>query len=111
MIHIFGIGASGLTSLSAEAAQVLRTCKTLFGGTRHLNLVPEGPLKHPWPRPWTLPIHEIERAHGPVGVLVSGDPSWYSASKELVEHFECQIWPSPGAFSLAAARLGWAYIL
>ena len=108
MIHIFGIGAGGLKSLSAEAANVLRTCKTLFGGVRHLSLVPEGPLKHPWPKPWAIPIHEIRGAHGPVGILVSGDPSWYSASTELVEHFECQIWPSPGAFSLAAARLGWA---
>ena len=108
MIHIFGLGAGGLKSLSAEAAEALATCKSLFGGKRHLALIPDGPEKTPWPSPWRLPIEEIGAAEGPVGVLVSGDPSWYSASKGLVEHFECQIWPVPGAFSLAAARLGWA---
>lgn len=110
MIHIFGIGASGVTSLSQEAAAVLNSCTSLFGGARLLALLPEGPEKHPWPKPWRLPLDAIEAAHakGPVGLLVSGDPSWYSAATALQEHFDCQVWPVPGAFSLAAARLGWA---
>ncbi len=108
MIHIFGLGANGLASLSAEARQTLHACQTLFGGPRHLALVPDGPVKCPWPRPWRLPLAEIEAAQGPVGVLVSGDPSWYSAARGLIENVDCQVWPVPGAFSLAAARLGWA---
>ncbi len=108
MIHIFGLGANGLASLSEGARDALSACQTLFGGSRHLALVPDGPAKHPWPRPWRLPLAEIEAAQGPVGVLVSGDPSWYSAAKGLVEHLDCQVWPVPGAFSLAASRLGWA---
>lgn len=108
MIHIFGIGASGLPSLSRDASAVLATCRTLFGGHRHLALVPDGPAKTPWPKPWRLPVEQIAAAEGPVGVLVSGDPSWYSAATGLYEHFDCHVWPSPGAFSLAAARMGWA---
>ena len=108
MIHIFGIGAGGLPSLSAEAAEALASCQTLFGGHRHLDLVPEGPTKTPWPKPWRLPVDDIGAAPGPVGILVSGDPSWYSAATALHDHFDCVVWPSPGAFSLSAARLGWA---
>ena len=108
MIQIFGLGAAGLPSLSAGAAAALATCRSLFGGRRHLALIPDGPAKFPWPKPWSLPVQQIAAARGPVGVLVSGDPSWYSAATALQEHFKCQVWPVPGAFSLAAARLGWA---
>ena len=112
MIHIFGIGANGLASLSTAATQTLKSCQTLFGGARHLSLIPDGPTKYVWPRPWRLPIAEIKAAQAlttePIGILVSGDPSWYSAAKGLIEQMDCQIWPTPGAFSLAAARLGWA---
>ena len=85
MIHIFGLGAGGLKSLSGDAAEALATCQTLFGGTRHLDLLPFEVAKHPWPKPWRLPIKEIETAakQGPVGILVSGDPSWFSAAKGL----------------------------
>ena len=54
------------------------------------------------------PKEEIKQAAQPIGVLVSGDPSWYSATRSILQHFECQIFPAPGAFSFAAARMGWA---
>ena len=108
MIHIFGFGAGGLPTLSSEARRALDTCQTVFGGARHLALIPDGPAKQPWPKPWRLPLTDIQSAKGPVGILVSGDPSWYSAATELYDHFDCTVWPAPGAFSLAAARMGWA---
>ncbi len=43
-------------------------------------------------------------------VLASGDPMWYGVGATLARHFpreEMTILPQPGAFSLAAARLGW----
>ena len=111
MIKIIGIGAAGLDSLSVQAREALDACKTVFGGQRHLALIAGGPQKRTWPKPWRLPIEEIEEIEaggGPVGVLVSGDPSWYSAATGLYDHFECEVFPAPGAFALAAARMGWA---
>ena len=107
MIRVFGIGANGLQGLSTEARVALEGCQTLFGGGRHLALMPKGIAKHPWPKPWKLPLEEIANSQGPVGVLVSGDPSWHSAATALYSHFDCQVFPAPGAFSLAAARMGW----
>jgi len=46
-----------------------------------------------------------------VTVLASGDPLWYGVGVLLARHFsadEMTILPQPSAFSLAAARLGWA---
>ena len=91
-LHIFGIGANGLPSLSAEAAEALATCRTLIGGNRHLKMVPKGPKKMPWPNPFHIPVKAIDNVPHPVGVLVSGDPSWYSVTKELLNLYECQIW-------------------
>lgn len=108
MIHIFGIGANGLESLSRDATDALSNCKTIFGGARHLEMLPERIKKHPWPQPWRLPAEEISKAEDPVAIIVTGDPSWFSVTKQLTEIFDCQIWPTLGAFSLAAARLGWA---
>ena len=108
MIRIFGIGADGLEGLGADARAALEECQSLFGSPRHLAMIPSGSAKNSWPQPWRLPIEEIREAPGPVGVLVSGDPSWYSAATALYQHFDCQVFPAPGAFSLAAARMGWA---
>ena len=44
-------------------------------------------------------------------MLASGDPLWYGVGAVLARHFptsEMTIVPHPGAFSLAASRLGWA---
>src|SRR5581483_10723843 len=45
-----------------------------------------------------------------VAVLASGDPMWYGIGALLARQFpidEIAVVPHPGAFSLAAARLGW----
>ncbi len=54
----------------------------------------------------------IERWRGRrVVVLASGDPMWFGAGATLARRFaaaEMQVLPAPGAFSLAAAAMGWA---
>ena len=65
-----------------------------------------------WQRPLSDTIGIIAARRGRrVVVLASGDPLWYGVGVLLARHFspgEMTIIPQPGAFSLAAARLGWA---
>ncbi len=76
-------------------------------------MVPEGPARR---LTWTTPFADnLERlaalAGGRVCVLASGDPMWFGVGATLARHFGAEslrVVPHPGAFSLAAARLGWA---
>lgn len=86
----------------------------MFGGERHLKLV-EALIKgksHPWPRPIDDAYPVIESLRGrPVVVLASGDPFNFGIGKQLaaiVPTAELICLPQPSAFSLAAARMGWA---
>ena len=64
-----------------------------------------------WERPLARTIDTIAANRGRrVVVLASGDPLWYGVGAVLTRRFppdEMIILPQPGAFSLAAARLGW----
>ena len=85
----------------------------VVGGKRHLDLagsLPAGKLA--WPSPPDRAFPEILARRGtPVCVLASGDPFFFGIGSLLmrqvpVEEMLCL--PSPSAFSLVAARLGWA---
>ena len=46
-----------------------------------------------------------------VVVLATGDPMWFGVGVTLVRHFaadEYEVFPNVSAFTLSAARLGWA---
>jgi precorrin-6Y C5,15-methyltransferase (decarboxylating) len=112
-LAIVGIGEDGLTGLSAAARTLVETAETLVGGERHLAMVPSGAAERlVWQRPLTDTIGAIAARRGRrVTVLASGDPLWYGVGAVLARHFprdEMTVLPQPGAFSLAAARLGWA---
>jgi precorrin-6Y C5,15-methyltransferase (decarboxylating) len=112
-LAIVGIGEDGLTGLSAAARTLVETAETLVGGERHLAMVPSGAAERlVWQRPLTDTIGAIAaRRDRRVTVLASGDPLWYGVGAVLARHFprdEMTVLPQPGAFSLAAARLGWA---
>jgi precorrin-6B C5,15-methyltransferase / cobalt-precorrin-6B C5,C15-methyltransferase len=75
-------------------------------------MIPDGAAERlPWRQPFADSIAAIAAHRGRrVVVLASGDPMWYGAGAILVRHFpgdQMTIVPHPGAFSLAAARLGW----
>jgi precorrin-6Y C5,15-methyltransferase (decarboxylating) len=57
-------------------------------------------------------IDQLRCWHGRrVVVLASGDPMWFGAGANLARAFaadEIDVLPQPGAFSLAAARMGWS---
>src|SRR5579863_10171767 len=112
-LSVIGIGEDGLPGLSPAARTLVETAETLIGGARHLAMVPPGPAERlTWRQPLGLTIADIEaRRDTRLAVLASGDPLWYGVAVVLLRHFrrdEMTILPCPSAFSLAAARLGWA---
>jgi precorrin-6Y C5,15-methyltransferase (decarboxylating) len=112
-LSLIGIGDDGLAGLSPTARTLVESAETLVGGTRHLAMVPGGGAERlPWRQPLGDTIADIAARRGiRVAVLASGDPLWYGVGTLLLRHFhreEMTIVPQPSAFSLAAARLGWA---
>jgi len=112
-LSVIGIGDDGLAGLSPSARNLVETTATLVGGARHLAMVSGGGAERLlWRQPLADTIAEIKARRGArVAVLASGDPLWYGVATVLLRHFrreEMTILPQPSAFSLAAARLGWA---
>jgi precorrin-6Y C5,15-methyltransferase (decarboxylating) len=111
-LSIVGIGEDGAEGLSATARGLVADAEIVFGGARHLALA--APLirgeARAWPSPFSVGPVLAERGRQ-VCVLASGDPFFYgvgSTLAALVSTDEMVAVPSPSAFSLAAARLGWA---
>jgi len=112
-ITLIGIGDRGLESLNAEAREAIDTAEVLVGGDRHLAMVAESTAtKVPWGKNFRQNVASIEDHRGQrVVVLATGDPMYFGVGRHLFKHFEsCEITviTSPGAFSLAAARIGWS---
>src|ERR1051325_7865304 len=111
-LAIVGIGEAGPAGLSPVSSTPIDPAEMLIGGERHLALVPSGNAERlTWQRPLSDTIGMIAARRGRrVVVLASGDPLWFGVGPGLASHFpldEMTILPHPGAFSLAAARLGW----
>jgi precorrin-6Y C5,15-methyltransferase (decarboxylating) len=113
-LSIIGIGEDGAPGLSAVARGLIEGAELVVGGKRHLALA-EAHIRGralAWPSPLADGISEITRHRGrPVAVLASGDPFQYGIGKQIAAavpagEFSCL--PQPSAFSLAAARMGWA---
>ena len=112
-LSIIGVGEDGLQGVSPAARALVETAEVLVGGERHLAMAPHAAAERiRWARPLAGTLAAIERCRGRrVTVLASGDPLWYGVGVLLAHHFnpdEVTILPHAGAFSLAAARLGWA---
>jgi precorrin-6Y C5,15-methyltransferase (decarboxylating) len=113
-LSIVGIGEDGVEGLSSVAQHLIRSAELVVGGARHLELANsliQG-RRLAWPSPLSDAFDEIKQHRGrAVVVLASGDPFHYGVGKQLaefvaLEEFLCL--PQPSAFSLAAARMGWA---
>jgi precorrin-6Y C5,15-methyltransferase (decarboxylating) len=117
-LAVVGIGEDGIAGIGPAARALIETAEVLVGGDRHLAMVPQtiAPARRAerlvWRRPLAATFDDIAARHGRrVTVLASGDPLWYGIGALLARRFsidEMTIVPCPGAFSLAAARLGWA---
>jgi precorrin-6B C5,15-methyltransferase / cobalt-precorrin-6B C5,C15-methyltransferase len=113
-LSIIGIGEDGVDGLSPVARGLIGDADIVFGGERHLKLA--GKLirrqKQPWPSPFDGAVDAVlaHRARQ-VCVLASGDPFFHGIGAVLARKInpaEMLAVPAPSAFSLAAARLGWA---
>jgi precorrin-6B C5,15-methyltransferase / cobalt-precorrin-6B C5,C15-methyltransferase len=112
-LSVVGIGEDGLAGLSPATRTLIETAEFVVGGERHLAMIPVGQAEQiPWAQPIAETLKFIAKLRGRrVAVLASGDPLWYGVGVLLARHFntdEITVLPQPSAFSLAAARLGWA---
>ncbi|TAN56673.1 MAG: precorrin-6y C5,15-methyltransferase (decarboxylating) subunit CbiE [Rhodospirillales bacterium] len=110
-ITVVGIGEAGLVGLKPAARALVENAQVLVGGARHLGMIPETHAKR---IAWTCldeTLNAIEaHADQDLVVLASGDPMWFGLGATLAKRFgphRLFVVPTPGAFSLAAARLGW----
>jgi precorrin-6B C5,15-methyltransferase / cobalt-precorrin-6B C5,C15-methyltransferase len=112
-LTIVGIGEDGLDGLGAEARRAIDQAEMLAGGKRHLSKVPDSLAeKVSWGRKFGDGVEALQAFEGKrVVILTSGDPMHYGAGSALAKRFgiaAMTIIPVPGAFSLAAARMGWS---
>jgi precorrin-6B C5,15-methyltransferase / cobalt-precorrin-6B C5,C15-methyltransferase len=113
-LSIVGIGEDGVDGLGAVARGLVSGAEIVLGGRRHLILA--APLIRgaaiPWPSPFDGAVTQVAALRGrAVCVLASGDPFMHGVGAVLARRIDAQemlVVPSPSAFSLAAARLGWA---
>lgn len=111
-LAIVGIGEDGLDGLTPAARTLVDTAEVLVGGTRHLDMVPNGAAERmTWATPLSDTVDAIAAHRGRrVTVLATGDPMSYGIGVTLARRWpaaEMTILPAVGAFSLASARLGW----
>ena len=88
-LSIVGIGDDGLSGLSANALEVINQSEFIFGGKRHLALLPDSKVKKiTWGSPLTASIELIKsKRNNRVTVLATGNPLWYGIGSTLLKHF------------------------
>ncbi len=115
-LSIVGIGEDGWDGLNNEAKRAVESAELVYGGARHLALVPtagSSATRIPWPSPMTPAVQQIlteYRGKRRVTVLASGDPMLHGVGVPLTRDLpatEFRVIPQVSAFSLACARLGW----
>jgi precorrin-6Y C5,15-methyltransferase (decarboxylating) len=110
-LTVVGIGEDGFKGLGKNARHALLRASRIFGGQRHLDLLPPciRAERQPWPSPFSLDSLLALRGE-PVCVLASGDPMFFGVGASLARQLpgdEMLILPAPSSCSLAAARMGW----
>src|ERR1700730_15216031 len=115
-LSIVGIGEDGWDGLNDEAKRAVESAELVYGGVRHLALLPTGGSSAtaiPWPSPMPPAVQQIlteYRGKKRVAVLASGDPMLHGVGVPLTRDLvatEFRVIPQVSAFSLACARLGW----
>ncbi len=112
-LHIVGIGEDGIDSLPATARNLIDNAEVLVGGDRHLAMIGDDHRaeRHRWDSPLRKTVERLETMRGKrVVVLATGDPMTYGIGVTLTREFGTEavaVLPVAGAFSLAAARMGW----
>jgi precorrin-6Y C5,15-methyltransferase (decarboxylating) len=110
-LTVVGMGDDGFAGLGRAARRALLNASIVYGGDRHLAMLPARlrARREPWPRPFDI-ARVLERRPTPVCVLASGDPMLFGVGATLARQLppgELCVLPAPSSPSLAAARLGW----
>ncbi|MGL4490822.1 MAG: precorrin-6y C5,15-methyltransferase (decarboxylating) subunit CbiE, partial [Rhizobiaceae bacterium] len=112
-LTIIGVGDDGLASLPETTLEHLVHASLIVAPDRLLKTgdFPQAEV-HFWSAGFDETLELIrERRDTPVCLIATGDPMHFGIGATLTRHFgaeEMLVLPSPSAFSLAAARLGWA---
>ncbi len=112
-LSVIGTGADGVAGLTPAARAILQQAEFVVVPKRLLHSGDFGTSSvHTWSSPLTGTLDQLTAWRGRnVVVLATGDPLNYGIGTTLMKRFgldEMQIVPAPSAFSLAAARMGWA---
>jgi precorrin-6B C5,15-methyltransferase / cobalt-precorrin-6B C5,C15-methyltransferase len=115
-LSIIGIGEEGWLGLSSAAKALVEEATIIFGGSRHLAMLPDCLTncreRLLWESPIDRSIDKLVRYRGcAVCVLASGDPMCYGVGTTILRQIpisEITIVPVPSAYSLACSRLGWS---
>ncbi|MCP5080533.1 MAG: precorrin-6y C5,15-methyltransferase (decarboxylating) subunit CbiE [Alphaproteobacteria bacterium] len=112
-LSLIGTGADGVAGLTPGAKALLEQAEIVIAPKRLQNSGDFGTSEvHNWTSPITGTLDKLATWRGRnVAILATGDPLHYGIGVTLLERFgldEMRILPAPSAFSLAAARMGWA---
>jgi precorrin-6Y C5,15-methyltransferase (decarboxylating) len=112
-VVVVGIGADGWAGLAPASRDLVLQASVLWGGSRHLSLVPsvEGQARDPWPSPLSsgLPSLLSEYAGRSVVALASGDPLVSGIATTLLDlGAPVRVVPAVSSVALARARMGWS---
>ena len=112
-VVVVGIGADGWDGLPPSSQALVREASALWGGSRHLSLVPSvaDQVRVPWPSPLSsgLPSLLEQYAGRPVVALASGDPLVSGIATTLLEYgAPVRVVPAVSSVALARARMGWS---
>ena len=111
-LTLIGMGEDGIDGLSAAARTLIAEADIIVGSGRLLGMLP--PLSaalYNWPSPFDPMIDRIRGwSEKRVVILATGDPMNYGVGALLAPRLkqDLRIIPTPSAFSLAAARMGWS---
>ena len=85
-LKVVGIGENGLEGLSPAARQRVESAEILFGGKRHLEMIPGTQAKKiPWAKRMREAVPKILEWKGSnIVVLASGDPMCYGIGTKLL---------------------------
>jgi precorrin-6Y C5,15-methyltransferase (decarboxylating) len=110
-LTVVGIGDDGFAGLARAARRALFDATVVYGGKRHLAMLPEcvRARRERWPSPFDIaPL--LREAGARMCVLASGDPMLFGIGATLAREFgadRMRVLPAPSSLSFAAARLGW----
>ncbi len=114
LVTVVGIGADGWSGVPERLRSLVLEAKVVFGGERHLALLPpvEGQEREPWPSPLRAGLPDLFKRHAyrEVVALASGDPLQSGIGSTLVDLLgpdRVVVEPALSSVTLARARMGW----